>query len=354
MKVQAKKLAEALTRAFKAVRNNHAKDVMRYALAEFGATAVVIHGGDTESGVRVQLQPESGTKGFTTLIPRAFLEAVKLCDGLVDVTSEAGKVTLKSDRGASAFQVPDPEAYVMPKYGESGGVELPGDVVRKLARVAEISVDETATRFVLQSVRVWTVRGKVNIAATDGKGVLLSEVCDGDTGGEILVSPSALMLLNDTDVVKVSSDASFVYLNQGDVDVWCRQPQGKFPDVHAAIADRFNESDSALTVTSAALAGAVKSSLTTASADAIGVKFELSPGSISLSSQSEHGKSNMKIAASGGPDEPKSVSLDGAKVARFLSKIDQTDDVVFRVGKEEEIAHFSTSWCDYYLMGLVA
>ena len=354
MKVQSKKLAEALTRAFKAVKNNHAKDVMRYVLAEFGATAVVIHGGDTESGVRVQFQPESGTKGFTTLIPRAFLEAVKLCDGLVDVSAESGKVTLKSDRGSSAFQVPDSEAYVIPQYGATGGVELPGDVVRKLARVAEISVDETSTRFVLQSVRVWTVRGKVNIAATDGKGVLLSEVCDGDTGGEILVSPSALLLLNDSDVVRVTSDASNVFLNQGDVDVWCRQPQGKFPDVHAALDGRFDDGEPTLTVASAALAGAVKSSLTTASADAIGVKFELTPGAISLTSQSENGKSNLKVPASGGPDEPKSVSLDGSKVAKFLSKIDQTDDVVFRVGKEQEIAHFQTSWCDYYLMGFVA
>jgi DNA polymerase-3 subunit beta len=291
--------------------------ILGHVLLEPEGTSLRLSATDLEVGIRTQVSCKSGKDKSITLNARKLFEIVRETEGdEVKLDSLDGDwVELKCGRAKFKMMGLDPRSFpAMPSQSTDKSEGTPARKVAKAelkiaAAVLAGMIDKTIfavspdeARYNLSGVLVESAgANKVRMVATDGHRLAMieREATGFKIESGVIVPRKGLQelrkLLDQTgdDETKLSIDGQLAYLRRGPTEVSMRLVEGEFPDYHGVLP---KSSRHQIAVARDALLAAIKRASIFSNERYHGIKFSLSPGTLTVSSTSpEMGEANESI-----------------------------------------------------------
>lgn len=186
-------------------------------------------------------------EGSITVPARLMQDFVgSLPEGIINLDLDESKLHVTTDQYKSVVNgIMADDFPVMPAISEGKTWTLSGSVLKKGLQQVVFAASSDETRPVLTGVLLQTNAGKLNIAATDSYRLAERHLSNNKEQVQLLIPASAmqdlLRVIGDSDdEVKVTHDDLQILFQVGDVELVTRLVEGKYPDYHKLIPEKFS------------------------------------------------------------------------------------------------------------------
>ena len=168
-----------------------------------------------------------------------------LPEGVINLDLEDSKLHVTTDQYKSVVNgIMADDFPVMPAISEGKTWTLNGSVLKKGLQQVVFAASSDETRPVLTGVLIQTNAGKLNMAATDSYRLAERHFSNNKEQVQLLIPASAMqdllrVLGDNDDEVKVTHDDLQILFQVGDVELVTRLVEGKYPDYHKLIPEKF-------------------------------------------------------------------------------------------------------------------
>ena len=168
-----------------------------------------------------------------------------LPEGVINLDLEDSKLHVTTDQYKSVVNgIMADDFPVMPAISEGKTWTLNGSVLKKGLQQVVFAASSDETRPVLTGVLIQTNAGKLNMAATDSYRLAERHLSNNKEQVQLLIPASAMqdllrVLGDNDDEVKVTHDDLQILFQVGDVELVTRLVEGKYPDYHKLIPEKF-------------------------------------------------------------------------------------------------------------------
>jgi DNA polymerase III subunit beta len=185
-------------------------------------------------------------EGSVTVPARLMQDFVSsLPSGVIDLELEENKLHITTDQYQSVVNgIAADDFPVMPAIDGGTTWTIPGPTLKKGLQQVAMAASSDESRPVLTGVLLQTTDGKLYMAATDSYRLAEKELGPNGQNVQLLVPVSAcqdlLRIVSDfEDDVTVTHDDQQVLFQVGDVELVARLIDGKYPDYHKLIPQKF-------------------------------------------------------------------------------------------------------------------
>lgn len=185
-------------------------------------------------------------EGSITVPARLMQDFVSsLPEGVISLELEETKLHVTTDQYKSVVNgIMADDFPVMPAISAGKSWTLNGSTLKKGLQQVVFAASSDETRPVLTGVLLITKDGKLNMAATDSYRLAEKNLGKNKEEVQLLIPASAmqdlLRVLGDSvDEVKVTHDDLQILFQVGDVELVTRLVEGKYPDYHKLIPEKF-------------------------------------------------------------------------------------------------------------------
>jgi DNA polymerase-3 subunit beta len=309
---------------------------------------------DLEVGIRTEVACKVSAKGSLTLNARKLYEIVREAEG--DEVSfkslENDQVEIKCGRARFKMMGLDPRSFpAMPSQASKAGAEPARKAVKGELKVAAtvlaamidktlFAVSPDEARYNLSGVYIESPEaGKARMVATDGHRLSkIDREVAGFTmqGGAIIPRKGMAELRKLLDQagdaeVELALDGSLAWIKRGMTEVSMRLVEGEFPDYRGVIP---KQSRYRVAVGRGPLLSAIKRAAIFSNERYHGVKFGLSPGTLTVSSASpEMGEASETIDVEFGGEEF-SIGFNASYVQQVLGVIPEDSEAILGLSDE--------------------
>jgi len=199
---------------------------------------------DLDTSVTLRLACEDAVPGRTLIPARLFTDLVKsLPADLVTVESEGESVRITSKGGEFSLATADPDDYPqLPRLEEERTVKVPGSVFARLVGRVVDFVSSEDSRPEMSGVKIEFAKDELRMVAINGHMMAMAGVSGSFAAGDdVIVLPSALQYaihgLNSGDDVTLGIARTQIVFQIGNLTVFSRLLEGKFPDYEKVLPD---------------------------------------------------------------------------------------------------------------------
>ncbi len=239
--VNRKALSQAWKTAAAAVPGRTPQDILKSVKCR--AIGGVISFTATDSAVTV-VAKVAGTisKEGECLLPADRFGAVLQAANAEEVTistTDSG-VEIQCGRSKVKLQTAKVEDFPVPAFSLSPIVTLPAAQLQKAVAFGMTAMDETSTRYALGGVYFGQREGKLVIAATDSRRMVIQKTVDCPEFKGVVIPAAAAACLKSatmTGGVAISASESSIAFEAEDVVISCRVVEGRWPEMGLAFLD---------------------------------------------------------------------------------------------------------------------
>ncbi|HUO04031.1 MAG TPA: DNA polymerase III subunit beta [Candidatus Binataceae bacterium] len=331
--------------------------ILGHVLLEPAGNALTISATDLEVGIRTQVA-STGKEKNLTLNARKFFEIVREAEGSeVVLTSLDGDwVELKCGRAKFKTMGLDPRSFpAMPSQNLSkepsaakkqvkAELALPASLLATMIDKTIFAVSPDEARYNLSGVYVESnAPGAARMVATDGHRLAMieREVKGFKMEGGAIIPRKGLVelrkILDDGGdaEVRLSIDGQLAYLKRGATEVSMRLVEGEFPDYRGVIP---KQSKHKILIGRDALFAAIKRAAIFSSERYHGVKFAMSPGTLTVSSTSpETGEASESLDVEYRGEEF-AIGFNSSYVQQVLGVIPAGGDSKVELGLSDDVS----------------
>ncbi len=315
--IERAKFQDALAMVQGIVERRTTVPILGHVLLEPEPDGLKLSATDLEVGISTKIAAQAGKEKSLTLNARKLFEIVREAeaDEVKLDTLDSDWVELKCGRAKFKMMGLDPRSFpAMPSQASAKNegpaphkaikAELPisAEFLRQMIDKTIFSVSPDEARYNLSGVYLEAAGpAGVRMVATDGHrlSMIEREVHGFKMEGGAIIPRKGLQELRKildqagADEVKLSLDGQLAYLKRGDTEVMMRLVEGEFPDYRGVIP---KQSRHGIIVDRDVLTAAIKRAAIFSNERYHGVKFALSPGSMTVSSTSpEMGEASETI-----------------------------------------------------------
>ena len=185
-------------------------------------------------------------EGSITVPARLMQDFVgSLPEGVINLELDETKLHVTTEQYKSVVNgIIADDFPVMPAISEGKTWTLNGSVLKKGLQQVVFAASSDETRPVLTGVLLQTNAGKLNMAATDSYRLAEKHLSNNKEQVQLLIPASAMqdllrVLGDNDDEVKVTHDDLQILFQVGDVELVTRLVEGKYPDYHKLIPEKF-------------------------------------------------------------------------------------------------------------------
>ncbi|SMD18633.1 DNA polymerase III subunit beta [Rhizobium sp. RU36D] len=314
LKLEKPALLAALAVVLDVVKGKNTIPILSNVLIERDGQEIAISGGNLSMDIRTRCAAELGSDFHDFTVPaHQFAQIVRNAAEdriLIDDAPESGQIVVRS--GRSRLKLPTIATNAFPKLPlptSPKTISLSSDVLDKAIKAVAFAADNDSTRPYLCGVYFYPCDDGLVLAATDGKKfskrLIRSISLDDDVSGlpAIIIPNEAIgpirKLLSTGEDVEIIHDAAKVMVEVGGTRLISKLVEGTFIDY-----ERFQPPASSVTMTvsAAALTGAIARVLVATPKAEYGMNFAVTSDTLSLSARdiaSGEGEDEIAVMASG-------------------------------------------------------
>ena len=303
---------EAFTKAFVqaaiAVPSRTPKDILKYVFMSVEAGSLTLVGTDQENGIRCKVEDVTATERGDVLLPTS-----KIGDILRETTDENLEmevvnetITIKTNSGRFRLSTESAAEYPpVPYFDAEEYHKIPSSVLRNMIRRVTIATDSESTRYALGGALLeFDIDNKATMVATDSRRLSMMTVQSTVVGSpkvimkKTIVPSKTLHVIERTiddkiEDVDVSVEENAVMFRSGNVTVFSRLVEGRFPAYRNVIPPRANIR---IQIPVGQFYAAVRKSQIVTEKETVGVKFCFSNSLLTLQSEAASiGESSIEM-----------------------------------------------------------
>ncbi len=321
--------------------------ILANVLLESTGDGVTISATDQEVGVRRLCEAKLKKKGALTAGARKLYEIVRECpEGAIAIRSlENNWIEISS--GKSRFKIVglDPKEFpAMPSAGQDrdrNAITVSSETLREMIGRTIFAVSSDETRLNLSGILFERPEaGKVRMVATDGHRLsLITRTVEGGTTGAGVIVPRkgvleiSKMIETTEQPVTVSVQGGVAHASCGQVELSMRLVEGEFPDYKQVVPQG---STRRMTVSADSFLAALRRVSLVSSERTRGVKLQLDPGKLEVSSiNPDVGEATEEIAVEYQGDSL-SIGFNAKYIMDLLAALPESSQV--EVGFNDEVS----------------
>jgi DNA polymerase III subunit beta len=345
-------LLNSLTMVQGIVERRNTVPILGHVLIEPEAGKLRLSATDLEVGIRTEVACKASEKGGLTLNARKLFEIVREADSdeVTFKSLDGDWIELKCGRARFKMMGLDPRSFpAMPsaktgaeasRKAVKGDLKAPGAVLAAMIDKTLFAVSPDEARYNLSGVYIEApTAGTARMVATDGHRLaMVDREVDGFAmqGGAIIPRKGLAELRKLLDQagdaeVDLSLDGQLAWLKRGSTEVSMRLVEGEFPDYRGVIP---KQSRYQIAVSRGMLLSSIKRAAIFSNERYHGVKLELTPGTLTVSSASpEMGEASETIDVEFAGGEF-SVGFNASYIQQVLNVIPDDSDAVLGLSDE--------------------
>ncbi|HVM95499.1 MAG TPA: DNA polymerase III subunit beta [Candidatus Acidoferrales bacterium] len=268
--------------------------ILANVLIDSSGDGISIAATDQEVGVRRRCEAKVKKKGSLTTSARKLYEISRELPEAPLTIRSLDNNWIEVSSGKSRFKIVglDPKEFpAMPSAGAGGGkgITIPSGLLKEMIERASFAVSTDETRLNLSGIYFERPEaGKLRLVATDGHRLsMITRAVEGGSAAAGVIIPRkgvgeiAKILETGDEAVTVDIQGGVAHLTRGPVELSMRLVEGEFPDYKQVVPQK---SERRMVVGVEALLGALRRVSIVSSERTRGVKMQIEPGRLELSS----------------------------------------------------------------------
>jgi DNA polymerase-3 subunit beta len=323
--------------------------ILANVLLESVDDGVAITATDQEVGVRRHCEAKLKKKGALTAGARKLYEIVRECPEGPLVVGSLENNWIEVSSGKSRFKIVglDPKEFpAMPRpaqeqRGDRQTVDVPSATLREMIQRTIFAVSSDETRLNLSGIFVERPeKGKLRMVATDGHrlSMITRSVEGASAGGGVIIPRKGVVEISKAietgdDLVSITLHGGVAHAARGRVELSMRLVEGEFPDYKQVMPQK---SERRMTVGVEPLLAALRRVSIVSSERTRGVKLQLDPGRLEISSiNPDVGEASDELAVDY-DGEPLSIGFNAKYFIDLLNVLPESERV--EVGFNDEVS----------------